>query len=145
MVAAGTWRPVWSNSKADTARHFSFPTPSGEQRGSSRRAGVDKSTVLSESDPSFKLLDLPGFLVQNHHVGKGAASVYAEYLHGRPTITSERRSAIIKTVGLIAARTKSGMIDASMTFRFSIPRTFPYWSTTAMGSEAGPILQVQLM
>ena len=29
-------------------------------------------------------------------------------------ITSERRSAIIKTVGLIAALTRSGMIDASI-------------------------------
>jgi hypothetical protein len=36
-------------------------------------------------------------------------------------------------------------MDASMTLKFSIPRTFPSWSTTAIGSEDGPILQVQLM
>ena len=71
---------------------------------------------------------------------------YLQISYGhRSMITSERRSAIIKTVGLIAALTRSGMIDASMTLKFSIPRTFPSWSTTAIESEDGPILQVQLM
>ncbi len=74
------------------------------------------------------------------------AGGYLQISHGhRSMISSERRSAIIKTVGLIAALTRSGMMDASMTLKFSVPRTFPSWSTTAIESEDGPILQVQLM
>ena len=60
-------------------------------------------------------------------------------------IQSATRSPIIMVVTLVLARMQSGMIEASTTRRPSIPWTLPYWSTTAMGSESGPILQVQEM
>jgi len=48
------------------------------------------------------------------------AGGYLQISHGhRSMISSERRSAIIKTVGLIAALTRSGMMDASMTLNTS--------------------------
>src|SRR3954449_13065419 len=52
------------------------------------------------------------------------------------------RSPIIMVVTLVFARMQSGMIEASTTRRPWRPWTLPYWSTTAIGSEAGPILQV---
>ena len=45
-------------------------------------------------------------------------------------------------VALGFTRTTSGIIDASATRSPSRPWTRPYWSTTAMGSASGPILQV---
>ena len=51
-------------------------------------------------------------------------------------------SAIIIVVALVLARTTSSMIEASTTCRPFSPCTLRYWSTTAMWSEAGPILQV---
>src|SRR6266704_3489200 len=55
---------------------------------------------------------------------------------------SATRSPIIIVVALVLARMQSGMIEASAIRRLSSPCTRPYWSTTAMGSAAGPILQV---
>ena len=55
---------------------------------------------------------------------------------------SATRSPIAIVVTLVLARMQSGMIDASATLRASSPWTFPNWSTTAIGSEAGPILHV---
>ena len=60
-------------------------------------------------------------------------------------MNSETRSPIIMVVTLVLARMQSGMMDASTTRMFSRPCTLPYWLTTAMGSEDGPILQVQEM
>ena len=56
---------------------------------------------------------------------------------------SATRSPIIIVVTLVLARMQSGMMEASATLRPSRPWTLPDWSTTAMGSEAGPILHVQ--
>ena len=58
---------------------------------------------------------------------------------------SETRSPIIMVVTLVLARMQSGMMEASTTRIPSSPWTFPYWSTTAIGSDDGPILQVQEM
>ena len=52
------------------------------------------------------------------------------------------RSAIIIVVALVLARMTSGITEASTTRRFAIPYTRQYWSTTAIRSEPGPILQV---
>lgn len=63
----------------------------------------------------------------------------------RRFIQSAMRSAIIKVVALVLARMQLGMIDASTTRRPSNPRTRPRWSTTAIGSESGSILQAPEM
>src|SRR2546428_517881 len=55
---------------------------------------------------------------------------------------SATRSAIIMVVALVLARITSGITEASATRRPSRPYTRQYWSTTARGSEADPILQV---
>src|SRR5215510_9129280 len=55
---------------------------------------------------------------------------------------SAMRSPIIMVVTLVLARIQSGIMEASTTRRFCRPCTWPCWSTTAMASEAGPILQV---
>src|SRR5712692_5171275 len=55
---------------------------------------------------------------------------------------SATRSAIIMVVALVLARITSGITEASATRRPSSPYTRQYWSTTARGSEADPILQV---
>src|SRR5262249_34498955 len=66
--------------------------------------------------------------------------------HQRPSlIKSAHRSAIIMAATLVLARTTSGMIEASATRRRGIPWTRHHWSTTAMGSDAGPILHVPEM
>jgi len=52
------------------------------------------------------------------------------------------RSPITIAVALVLARMQSGMIDASATRSASTPWTWPNWSTTAMLSDAGPILAV---
>ena len=57
-------------------------------------------------------------------------------------IQSATRSAIIIVVALVLARMQSGNTDTSTTRRFSRPLTRQYWSTTAIESESGPILQV---
>ena len=51
-------------------------------------------------------------------------------------------SPTITVVALMLARTISGKIDASTTRSPVDPRTLQCWSTTAKGSESGPILQV---
>ena len=58
---------------------------------------------------------------------------------------SDTRSPIAMVVTLVLARTQLGMMDASTTRSPSRPWTFPCWSTTAIGSDAGPILQVHEM
>lgn len=58
---------------------------------------------------------------------------------------SATRSPIIMVVAFVLARIQSGMMEASAIRRFSSPCTRPCWSTTARGSEAGPILQVPQM
>ena len=55
------------------------------------------------------------------------------------------RSPMVIVVTLVLARMQLGMIEASTTRMFSMPWILPYWSTTAIGSLAGPILQVQEM
>ena len=45
-------------------------------------------------------------------------------------------------VQLVLARMTSGITDASATRRASMPWTRQCWSTTAMASLSGPILQV---
>ena len=52
------------------------------------------------------------------------------------------RSPIIMVVQLVLARTQLGIMDASATRSPCIPWTRPCWSTTDIGSDAGPILQV---
>ena len=46
-------------------------------------------------------------------------------------------------VALVFAGGISGITDASITISCLIPRTLHCWSTTACGSDAGPILQVR--
>ena len=48
-------------------------------------------------------------------------------------------------VALVGTRTTSGMMEVSTTLRPSSPWTLQCWSTTAMGSEDGPILHVPPM
>ncbi len=60
-------------------------------------------------------------------------------------IQSATRSAIIIVVALVLARMQSGRTDTSTTLSPSSPLTPQYWSTTAMESESGPILQVPQM
>src|SRR5882724_295105 len=55
---------------------------------------------------------------------------------------SAHRSAISIVVTWVLARTTSGMMEASATRRRVLPWTRQNWSTTAMGSDAGPILHV---
>ena len=64
---------------------------------------------------------------------------------GQPSalIKSAIFSAMLITVTLILALTQSGIMEASPTLRLLAPRTFPYWSTTAIGSDSGPIFAVQ--
>src|SRR5262249_49263800 len=57
-------------------------------------------------------------------------------------IKSAIRSPSIIVVTLVLARIQLGIMEASTTRRLCRPCTLPYWSTTAMGSDAGPILQV---
>jgi len=45
-------------------------------------------------------------------------------------------------VALVLDRTTLGQMDRSTTRRVCSPRTRQYWSTTAIGSDSGPILQV---
>src|SRR5215207_2891750 len=52
------------------------------------------------------------------------------------------RSPTTKAGMLVLARGTTGIIEASATYRLSTPCTFPRGSTTAFGSESGPILQV---
>src|ERR1051326_2545528 len=58
----------------------------------------------------------------------------------RHCIQAATRSAIMIVVALVLERVTLGMIEASTTRNPSIPCTRQYWSTTAMGSDAGPIL-----
>jgi hypothetical protein len=61
----------------------------------------------------------------------------------RPSfIQSATRSAIMIVVVLVLARMTSGITEASTTLSPSTPCTWQNWSTTASGSEAGPILHV---
>src|SRR2546427_2201051 len=60
----------------------------------------------------------------------------------RYCIQSAIRSAIMIVVALVLERVTLGMIEASTTRKPWIPCTRQYWSTTAMGSDAGPILHV---
>ena len=46
-------------------------------------------------------------------------------------------------VALVLARVIWGRTEQSATRRFSTPRTRQYWSATAIGSESGPMRQVQ--
>ena len=64
----------------------------------------------------------------------------AQCYHHR--IQSATRSAIMIVVALVLERVTLGMIEASTTRSPSIPCTRQYWSTTAMASDAGPILHV---
>ena len=57
-------------------------------------------------------------------------------------IQSATRSAIIIVVALVFARITSGITEASTTRSPSRPWMWQNWSTTAIGSEAGPILHV---
>ena len=57
-------------------------------------------------------------------------------------IKSATCSPIIMVVAFVLARMQSGMMEASAMRSPSSPCTRPYWSTTAIWSEAGPILQV---
>ena len=55
---------------------------------------------------------------------------------------SATRSPIMMAVALVLARGTWGMTDESATQIPFTPLTLHCWSTTAMGSESGPILQV---
>ena len=68
--------------------------------------------------------------------------VVFERAYAPSPVCSPTRSAIIIVVALVLARMQSGNTDTSTTRRFSRPLTRQYWSTTAIGSESGPILQV---
>src|SRR6185437_11678314 len=70
-----------------------------------------------------------------HHTFTGARA-------GRPRMMSAIFSAIMITVALILAPTRSGMTAASTTRKPSIPRTLHSGSTTAIGSASTPILQL---
>ena len=52
---------------------------------------------------------------------------------------SATRSPIIMVVTFVFARMQFNIMEASATRSPCIPWTLPYWSTTAIGSEAGPI------
>ena len=57
-------------------------------------------------------------------------------------VHSAARSAKTMQVRLGFLDVMLGIAEASTTRRFSTPRTWKYWSTTAAGSLSGPILQV---
>ena len=76
--------------------------------------------------------------------GKSLAAFFGAAAAGR-LIVACRVPVIIIVVALVLARIQSGMIDASATHSPLSPCTCPYWLTTAMGSEAGPILHVHEM
>jgi len=72
--------------------------------------------------------------------GHGLMAIPAAY---RPAfIQSATRSAIMIVVVLMFARITSGITEASTTRSPSSPCTQQNWSTTAIGSEVGPILHV---
>jgi hypothetical protein len=52
------------------------------------------------------------------------------------------RSAIMMVGALVLPPIRLGITEASTTRRPSMPRTRHSWSTTAIGSLSGPILQV---
>lgn len=62
---------------------------------------------------------------------------------GRPLMISAAFSAIMMVGAFRFPLTTLGMMDASTTLSRSTPRTRVLESTTAMGSEGEPILQVQ--
>ena len=69
-----------------------------------------------------------------------------ERVNYRPCfIKSLTCSPITIVVTLVLARMQSGIMEASTTLNPVRPCTWPYWSTTAIGSDADPILQVQEM
>src|SRR5215831_5299342 len=72
----------------------------------------------------------------------GGLHRYLPPAHALWRMKSATCSAIIMVVALVLARMQSGITDASATRSPSSPYTRQYWSTTAIGSEAGPILQV---
>ena len=84
-------------------------------------------------------------------VRHGAINPYAMALSIVPfiylpcRIASATRSASIITAGLMGARTRSGIMEASTTLRPSTPYTRPNWFTTARSSPSGPMRQVQEM
>ena len=58
------------------------------------------------------------------------------------SMNSETCSPIIIEGALVLARIQSCIMEASATRNPSRPCTLPYWSTTAVSSDEGPILQV---
>src|SRR5712691_11980025 len=72
----------------------------------------------------------------------GAQACACAAQRDRHCIHSATRSAIMIVVALVLERVTLGMIEASTTRKPWIPCTRPYWSTTAMWSDAGPILHV---
>lgn len=59
-------------------------------------------------------------------------------------IMSDAFSPIIIVGALVFPLTMVGIMEASTTLKPSMPYTFSLASTTASGSEAGPILQVEV-
>ena len=75
--------------------------------------------------------------------GEGAKAINGKLACQSPSpMKAATRSPITIDVTFVLARMQSGMIDASTTLRFWRPRTLPNWSTTAIGSDSGPILHV---
>ena len=99
---------------------------SGQRSICSSREGVMVANSGDEVDSSF-----------SEPVREAAA-------YASSCIQSARRSPIMMQVRLMFARGMVGMIEASTTRRFSTPRSRQCWSTTAIGSPAGPIRAVPL-
>src|SRR5438552_2385243 len=108
-----------------------------EATNTARRAAPDAAQVSLGGlpDDGMALMVAPGSAWASRRRRERAG-----YASSR--IQSATCSPIMMEVRLMFARGMAGMTDASTTRRFGMVRTWQYWSTTVIGSLAGPIWAV---